>query len=101
MMRAMIRAKDTEERTEVTKEKTRAERHRRVLCVLCSFLCILVARQASGQFQMPDPKQMAGIPRPVDDLPNGAISVRLIRAARSNNIPNHPAQRRSRTTRAL
>ena len=25
---------------------------------------------------MPDPKQMSGIPRPVDDLPNGAVSVR-------------------------
>jgi len=43
---------------------------------------------------MPDPKQMAGIPRPVDDLPNGAISVRLIRGALSNNIANHPVELR-------
>ena len=41
---------------------------------------------------MPDPKQMSGIPRPVDDLPNGAISVRLIRGQLSNNIPNHPVE---------
>jgi hypothetical protein len=41
---------------------------------------------------MPDPKQMAGIPRPVDDLPNGAISVRLIRGQLSNNIANHPVE---------
>ena len=36
--------------------------------------------------QMPDPKQMAGIPRPVDDLPNGTVSVRVIRGQMSNNI---------------
>jgi len=41
---------------------------------------------------MPDPKQMSGIPRPVDDLPNGAISVRLIRGALSNNIVDHPVK---------
>ena len=41
---------------------------------------------------MPDPKQMSGIPRPVTDLPNGAISVRLIRGDLSNNISNHPVE---------
>jgi hypothetical protein len=41
---------------------------------------------------MPDPKEMSGIPRPVDDLPAGSISVRLIRGALSNNITNHPIQ---------
>ena len=41
---------------------------------------------------MPDPKQMSGIPRPVDDLPNGAISVRLIRGSLSNNITGHPVE---------
>src|SRR2546428_8259144 len=60
-----------------------------VLCVLCA------ARQdARAQFQMPDPKEMAGIPRPVDDLPNGAVSVRLIRGALSNNIAKHPVELR-------
>jgi len=41
---------------------------------------------------MPDPREMSGIPRPVDDLPNGAISVRLIRGSLSNNIVNHPVK---------
>jgi hypothetical protein len=41
---------------------------------------------------MPDPKEMSGIPRPVDDLPNGAISVRLIRGQLSNNIAGHPVE---------
>jgi hypothetical protein len=39
---------------------------------------------------MPDPKAMSGIPRPVDDLPAGSISVRLIRGSLSNNIVGHP-----------
>jgi hypothetical protein len=41
---------------------------------------------------MPDPKEMSGIPRPVDDLPKGAISVRLIRGELSNNIAGHPVE---------
>jgi hypothetical protein len=31
---------------------------------------------------------MAGIPRPVDDLPNGSVSVRVIRGGFTNNVPN-------------
>src|SRR5207247_7541183 len=47
--------------------------------------------QARG-IQMPDPKQMAGIPRPVTDLPEGHISVRLIRGQLSNNITDFPVE---------
>lgn len=42
--------------------------------------------------QMPDMKQMSGIPRPVDDLPNGSVSVRVIRGDMSNNIANQPVE---------
>jgi hypothetical protein len=63
---------------------------------MCAFSAVSVlyvnARIASAQFQMPDPKQMSGIPRPVDDLPTGSISVRLIRGELSNNITNFPVQ---------
>jgi hypothetical protein len=41
---------------------------------------------------MPDPKQMSGIPRPVDDLPDATVSVRLIRGQLSNNISGHEVQ---------
>jgi len=41
---------------------------------------------------MPDAKEMSGIPRPVNDLPDGSISVRLIRGDLSNNIPKHPVE---------
>jgi hypothetical protein len=54
-----------------------------VLCVFC------VDRLVSAQ---PDPRQMAGIPRPVTDLPAGSISVRLLRGSLTNNITNHPVQ---------
>jgi len=47
---------------------------------------------AHAQFQMPDPKDMSGIPRPVTDLPDRAISVRLIRGSLSNNITNFPVE---------
>jgi hypothetical protein len=41
---------------------------------------------------MPDAKEMSGIPRPVTDLPDGVVSVRLIRGDFSNNITNHPVE---------
>jgi hypothetical protein len=63
---------------------------RAALAALTALPLIAHASIAAAQFQMPDPKQMSGIPRPVDDLPNGSISVRLIRGSLSNNISGHP-----------
>lgn len=60
------------------------------------FLCALAVlgggAAADAQFQMPDAKEMSGIPRPTPDLPNGTVSVRLIRGDLSNNIPGHPVE---------
>lgn len=39
-----------------------------------------------------DPRQMAGIPRPVNDVPNGTVSVRLIRGQLTNNITDFPVE---------
>jgi hypothetical protein len=61
------------------------------LCLLC-VLCGASAARAQGGFAMPDAKEMSGIPRPVEDLPNGAVSVRLIRGSLSNNIVDHPVK---------
>ena len=61
----------------------------RVRVAIGAALVVLVSALASAQFQMPDPKQMAGIPRPVTDLPDTSISVRLIRGQLSNNIASH------------
>lgn len=59
-----------------------------VLGVLCGGSAVVVR----AQFQMPDMKEMSGIPRPVTDLPNGSVSVRVIRGDLSNNITNHPVE---------
>ena len=55
--------------------------NRKRICIIAlGVLSLLgVGRVSSAQLQMPDPKQMSGIPRPVDDLPTGSVSVRLIR----------------------
>jgi hypothetical protein len=55
-------------------------------------LVAALAPALGAQFQMPDPRQMSGIPRPVDDLPARSVSVRLIRGDLSNNIANHPVE---------
>jgi hypothetical protein len=38
--------------------------------------------------QMPDPKEIAGIPLPVGNVPTGTIVVRVIRGSLANNIPD-------------
>ena len=57
---------------------------------LCTTASLLWPAMASAQFQMPDPKEMSGIPRPVTDLPERTVSVRVIRGSLSNNLPNQP-----------
>lgn len=47
---------------------------------------------AAPLLAQPDPRQMAGIPRPVDDLPNGSVSVRVIRGGFTNNVPNQTVE---------
>src|SRR5512141_1609466 len=61
-----------------------------VLCVLCGWPTQPRAQQ--GGFAMPDAKEMSGIPRPVGDLPDGTVSVRLIRGSLANNIPGHDVE---------
>src|SRR5438132_6941459 len=60
-----------------------------VLGVLCVDVTVI-----RGQFAMPDPRQMAGIPRPVTDLPDGSISVRVIRGSLSNNVADQVVELR-------
>jgi hypothetical protein len=64
----------------------------KLLLAILAVLAFAGAAWAQGGFQMPDPKQMSGIPRPVTDLPEGHISVRLIRGQLSNNIANFPVE---------
>lgn len=74
-----------------TSPQGRFRRHAGFL-LLCAGVASICSVSLLAQFQMPDPKQMSGIPRPVTDLPDGSISVRLIRGSLSNNIAGHPVQ---------
>lgn len=65
---------------------------RGAIALLSACLSVPCGAVLFAQFEMPDVKQMSGIPRPVTDLPDGAISVRLIRGDLSNNIVNHPVE---------
>ena len=47
---------------------------------------------ASLHAQMPDPKQMAGRPLPVADLPVGTVTVRVVRGSMANVIPDQPVE---------
>ena len=49
---------------------------------------LVLAASAHAQVQMPDPSQMSGVPLPSAELPVGTITVRVVRGAVSNNIPN-------------
>ena len=70
--------------------KTRREK---LFGLVLPVLCVLgVLGGGRFAFAQPDPRQMAGIPRPVTDLPNGSVSVRLLRGSLTNNIANHPVQ---------
>jgi hypothetical protein len=55
-----------------------------------AFLLVLsgLAASAAQARQMPDPKQIAGMPLPVGDVPAGTVVVRVIRETLSNNIPD-------------
>ena len=61
---------------------------RLLLCVLGVLACVPLAEAQP----MVDPKAMSGIPRPVSDLPDRALSVRLIRGDLSKNIAGHPVE---------
>jgi hypothetical protein len=64
----------------------------RVVAIVAAAVSVIGAQSLRAQIDMPDPKEMAGIPRPVDDLPNGSVSVRLIRGELSNRIVDHPVE---------
>ena len=55
-----------------------------------ALLLVLISSGAAAQQagpQMPDPRQMSGVPLPTADLPVGTITVRLIRGSLSNPLP--------------
>lgn len=47
---------------------------------------LLPSYGAAQALQMPDPKQMSGVPLPSPDLPGGTVSVRVVRGGPGNNL---------------
>lgn len=70
----------------------RAFRTRSFAAALLVAVLSLVGGAPAVRAQMPDMKQMSGIPRPVDDLPNGSVSIRVIRGDMSHNLANQPVE---------
>jgi hypothetical protein len=48
--------------------------------------------QTPGGAQMPDPRQMSGVPLPTGEIPAGTVTVRVIRGALTNIVPGHPVE---------
>ena len=56
----------------------------------CLAAAALTARvDLAAQTGMPNPKEMSGKVRPVDDLPSGTVSIRVVRGA-FQNLPDQP-----------
>lgn len=60
--------------------------------VAVTAVCLAGGTPAVLAQQMPDPKEIAGIPLPVGDVANGTVVVRVIRGSLANNIPNQPVE---------
>lgn len=58
--------------------------------ILTATLFAQVAPFAGQGGQMPDPKQISGVPLPVADVPVGTVTVRVIRGQLSNVLPGQP-----------
>lgn len=53
-------------------------------------LSLVVVAPAAGQINMPNPKEISGVPLPAADLAAGSVSVRVIRGGFDKNVPNQP-----------
>ncbi len=62
-------------------------RHRAVP-ILLALVCALAFSpgRAEAQVAMPDAAQMSGMPLPAGDLPNGTVTVRVVRERMGNNV---------------
>jgi hypothetical protein len=73
--------------TVTSRRSSRQRTQRAILSGIAAALFIAAPLAAQ-----PDLRQMSGIPRPVDDLPNGSVSVRVIRGALTDNIKNQTVE---------
>lgn len=62
--------------------------------VLVATMCLLLSVAATWALAQPDPSQMSGIPRPDPNLPDGVITVRVIRGSFANNVTGQSVELR-------
>src|SRR5438874_8878378 len=70
-------------------------RHEAGACMTVRALWMVVVLLIAGivsAAQMPDPKQMSGMPLPVSDIPIGTVTVRLIRGQLTNPLPGETVE---------
>ncbi len=62
----------------------------RAIPAAIAVLAVMLAFAGSASAQMPDVTQMSGMPLPVSDAAPGTVTVRVIRGALTDVIPNQP-----------
>ena len=62
--------------------------------VLVATMCLLLSVAATWALAQPDPSQMSGIPRPDPNLPDGVITVRVIRGSFANIVTGQSVELR-------
>jgi hypothetical protein len=55
-------------------------------------LCLGLAAMPAAAQQMPNPKEISGVPLPAQDLPVGTVSVRVVRGSFASNVTNQPVE---------
>lgn len=64
------------------------------ISLLLASLALVAPSAVTHAQQMPDPKEIAGIPLPVGDVAVGTVVVRVIRGSLANNIPDQQVELR-------
>ena len=59
---------------------------------IAAVFLILIPLAGQGGAQMPDPKQMSGVPLSVPDIPVGTVTVRVIRGQLTNIVPDQTVE---------
>jgi hypothetical protein len=59
---------------------------RRILCALLIASCAFLSGALQAQVDMPDPSAIAGTPLPAPELPDGTVTVRVVRERMGNNV---------------
>jgi hypothetical protein len=59
---------------------------------LAAAMCALLLAVPAAAQQMPNPKEISGVPLPATDVPAGTVSVRVVRGAFTSNVTNQPVE---------